>query len=594
MLADWDPLARPDSLARFWGQAVREATWRLLLNAARERLLESTRSREHLRVELPDAPMHLPLRRAGAFELDWPELAQIDDPRIDEPLAIVRLLGEREDLPIPDRSRVQAEIVDSIINLAQARLARELREALASRAESSGDPRLCDPEHFVTDGHPWHPGHRTRLGLRRAEVVRYASEQLARTPVDCVDVESSLVRVAGEWLEESQQWFGTPTPGFVRIPMHPAQRRWIPKLFPHAWARGAIRLVEQPPIVCRSLLSLRTVVLAPERHLKLSCHVLTTSTHRGVSPMSVHNGPLLTRLLLDIQARDPITAPLKLLEEWSAVGLEPERLVGEAELEPEHRESAEFDHNPTRRPSSTFAGQLGAILRVAPREHDNDRAWVCAAIGERWPGSEELVLERAAAGYPGGRRERITAAIDDWIALLVPPALRLYACYGIALELHLQNTLVRVVDGRVAGFWVRDLGGIRIHAPRLAAAKLGHSSSFAARSFIVSEDLDEVRGKLEHTLFHAQFAHLFAVASTLGVDEAESWTKLRQRVVRDLNAWADDPRTDADTRARLLADLHALTRPRVRAKALLRMRLREASSDYDYTEVANALADADP
>jgi siderophore synthetase component len=339
-------------------------------------------------------------------------------------------------------------------------------------------------------------------------------------------------------------------------------------LFAHEWRNGLIRVVEQPPILCRSLLSLRTVALAPERHLKLACDVLTTSTHRWVSPMSVHNGPELTRLLLDIQARDPITAPLRLLEEPAAAGLEPERV-------------------------GPHAGQLGAILRVAPRERENDRAWVCAAIGERWPGTEELVLERAAVGYPGARRERIAALVDDWIARLVPASLRLFACYGIALELHLQNTLVRVVDGRVGGFWVRDLGGIRIHAPRLAAAELARSPSFAADSFIITDDLDEVRGKLEHTLFHAHLAHVFAIAGTLGVDEAGSWAKLRERIEQDLNAWAEHPGTRVDTRARLLADLHALTRPRVRAKALLRMRLRERSSDYDYTEVANAIAGTD-
>lgn len=568
MLAEWDPLARPASQARFWAEAVRETSWRLLLNASRERLLEATRSRECLRVSLPGAAIELPLVRFGAFELDWPLLASIEDPRLEDPLAILELLGERENLPEVDRMRTRAEIVDSIRNLAQARVARELREALANRAELVGDPRLCDPEHFVTDGHPWHPMNRTRLGLRRAEVIRYAGEQLARTPVACVDVEASLARVAGDWSEESRQWFGEPRPGFVRIPIHPAQRRRIPRLFPQAWADGAIRLVERPAIVCRSLLSMRTVALAPERHLKLACDVLTTSTHRWVSPMSVHNGPELTRLLLDIQARDPITAPLRLLEEPAAAGLEPDRVGADA-------------------------GQLGAILRVAPRERENDRAWVCAAIGERWPGTEELVLERAASGYPGGRRERIAALIDDWISHLVPASLRLFGCYGIALELHLQNTLVRVVDGRVAGFWVRDLGGIRIHAPRLAAAALSRSPSFAARSFIISDDLDEVRGKLEHTLFHAHLAHVFAVAGTLGVDEAGSWAKLRGRIEQDLNAWAEDRRLGVDTRARLLEDLHALTRPRVRAKALLRMRLRERSSDYDYTEVDNALAHAD-
>jgi siderophore synthetase component len=565
-LANAEPLVGPDSTARFWAEAVRETAWRLLLGAARERLLESSRTRDCLRVDLPGAALELPLVRLGAFELDWPALAQIDDPRLLDPLAILDWIGVREQLPGQDRTRVRAEIVDSIGNLAQARLARELRHALAGRAEFRTDPRLYDPEHFVTDGHTWHPMNRTRLGLRRAEVVRYAGDQLARTPIGCVEIEASLARVAGGWLEESRRWFGPARPGFVRIPIHPAQRRRIPKLFPEAWAAGAIRFVDQAPIVCRSLLSLRTVVLAPERHLKLACDVLTTSTHRWVSPMSVHNGPELTRLLLDIQKRDPITAPLRLLEEPSAAGLEPERVGAQA-------------------------GQLGAILRTAPRETENDRAWVCAAIGERWPGSDELVLERAATGYPGGRRERIAALIDDWIAQLVPASLRLFVCYGIALELHLQNTLVRVVDGRVAGFWVRDLGGIRIHAARLAATKLDRVPSFAASSFIISNDLDEVRGKLEHTLFHAHLAYLFAIAGTLGVDEAHSWAKLRRRIEHDLNAWAEDPRTSLGPRIR--EDLRELTRPRVRAKALLRMRLRERSSDYEYTEVANALASDD-
>ncbi|HVH98516.1 MAG TPA: IucA/IucC family protein, partial [Enhygromyxa sp.] len=234
--ADADRLARPDSLATRWSAAVRETTWRLLLNAARERLLESSRARECLRVELGGGAIEVPLARFGAFELDWPMLASVEDPRIEDPLAILELLATREGLPEADRVRVRAEIIDSIINLAQARLARELREALARRGELGGDPRLCDPEHFVTDGHPWHPGNRTRLGLRRAEVVRYAGEQLAHTPVGCMDVEASLARVAGAWLDEAPRWFGEATPGFVRIPIHPAQRRRIPQLFPREWA----------------------------------------------------------------------------------------------------------------------------------------------------------------------------------------------------------------------------------------------------------------------------------------------------------------------------------------------------------------------
>jgi siderophore synthetase component len=559
------PLGAAASRDRLWRGAVREIAGRLLLGCARERLLDATRTHDGLRVALGDGPIALPRIGLGPFELDRLALDEVDDPRLDDPLAIIELLGEREQLALVDRARLRAEILDSIVNLAQARLARALRHALARDGRLT-DPRLQDPEHFVTDGHPWHPMTRTRLGLRRAEVLRYAGEQLATTPVRCVDVEAGLARVAGSYLDEAHRWFGAPESGFVRLPIHPAQQRRIQALFPALWARGAIREVDRPAIPCRSLLSLRTVALAPSRHLKLACDVHTTSTRRHVSPMSVHNGPEVTRLLLDIQARDPITAPLHLMAEEAAAGLEPEALG----------------------PAGVHAGQLGAIVRTAAP--DEQQVWVCAAMHERWPGTEELTLERAASGYPGGRAERVAALVDDWIAQLVPAALRLVCRYGVALELHLQNTLLRVTDGRADGFWVRDLGGIRLHGPRLAAAGLARAPSFAAGSFIVTDDLDEVRGKLEHTLFHAHLSQVFMIAGTLGVDEASSWAKLRRCVVGSLQAWAEEPALSEGARTRALDDLERLTAPRVRAKALLRMRLHERSSEYEYTEVANMLA----
>jgi siderophore synthetase component len=572
-------LVDPAVLAHGWDAAVREIAWRLLLCSARERLLDSTRTHDCLEVELGSfggsARVAVALARHGAFELDWPDLDSLGanvEPVLVDPLAIIDRLADREQLDARDRDRVRAEVVDSIVNLAQARLARQLRHALASQAHHRADLRLRDPEHFVTDGHPWHPMTRTRLGLRPAEVVRYASEQLAATPVGCVEVERGPVQIAGDYLDELPRWFGDASPGFVRIPVHPAQRRRLASLFPTLWASGVIRPVPATEPTSsrhtRSLLSLRTVALAPDRHLKLACDVHTTSTRRWVSPMSVANGPVVTRLIHTIQAKDPITAPLRLLAEAAAAGLDPDRV-------------------------GPLAGQLGAIFREVPREPEGSEAWVCAAIGERWPGTDMLVLERAASGYPGGRVDRISALVDAWITNLVPPGLRLYCRYGVALELHLQNTLVRVADGRVAGFCVRDLGGIRIHSPRLAATRLGWTPSFAPRSFIVTDDLAEVRGKLEHTLFHAHLAHLFAIAGTLGVDEHASWARLRHCIADNLNKWADDrqdPELSDRARAELREELTELTRPRVRAKALLRMRLRERSSDYDYTEVANALA----
>lgn len=561
-------------LQALWQAAARETSARLLLAGVRERLIDGGVVGGALRVALDDGAIELPLRELGPFELHrWDARASERDldPRLDNPLGIATGLLEHTPLEPHERARVDAELLDSLVNLAQARAADVLRSVVARDPTRVGiatdDPRICDPEHFVTDGHPWHPMTRSRVGLHRAEVLRHAADLLAQAEVGCLDIEAGLVRIGGDWSVQSTRWFGSAPPGFVRIPVHPTALPRLRRWFAEAFARGHIRTVARPALPCRSLLSLRTVALAPTQQLKLACPMHTTSARRGVSPMSVHNGPLVSRVIADIQQRDHVTAPLLLMPEPAAAGLEPAQV-------------------------GARAGELGAILRGVPPLPEGASAWVCAAIGERWPGTDELVLERASVGYPGGRVDRLAALIDDWLELLVRPALRLFSRYGIALELHTQNTLACISAGRLLHVRVRDLGGIRIHAPRLRR-HVATSPSFAPDSFIISDDLDEVRGKLEHSLFHAHLTTLFNVAGSLGLDERRCWASVRRMLANCHERWQVEPGLDAEQRRELTLDFEAFTRPRVRAKALLRMRLHERSSDYEYTSVDNLLAGPD-
>jgi siderophore synthetase component len=86
---------------------------------------------------------------------------------------------------------------------------------------------------------------------------------------------------------------------------------------------------------------------------------------------------------------------------------------------------------------------------------------------------------------------------------------------------------------------------------------------------------------------------LFNVAGTLGLDERRCWASVRQMLDECHERWQAEPGLDAEQRRELAGDLEAFTRPRVRAKALLRMRLHERSSDYEYTSVDNMLARRD-
>ncbi|MCY1058851.1 IucA/IucC family protein [Nannocystis sp. SCPEA4] len=565
------------ALLAHWRRAGQAIGARLVLACARERLVTS----ELRDMSLQTCSLSLPLRRLRAFELHAADLDASDLPELAELLP--RLLP---DLAAPVRARLARELGDSRWNLALARVAADLRERTCSRGHPWRGP--LDPENLVVDGHPWHPMSKTRLGLRAWENLRHGPDQLAQAPVHAVDLARGDALLAAEsvFSDISRELFPAPAPGYVRLPVHALQLRRLPRLLGSLWG-DRVRPVAVAPLPARALLSLRTVALAaPALHLKLAVDIHTTSARRQVSPASVHNGPPIAALLRQIQAADPHTRRgLRVQPDLAAAGLDPRHgavagqigVVVRPDLAPLAREVARDPapppgHAPHDMSLKTFSG-----------EHVPE-VIVCAALGERQPGGD-LLLRELAAAYPGDPRARLAAFFADYLDQLVPPLLRLLTAHGVALEAHLQNTLLVHAGGRPRGFLVRDLGGVRLHRGRLVAG--GHTPALAADSFVITHELAEAQGKLMHTLVHA---HLAAVIGWIddagGPDPAQLWPEVRRIFQHHLERWSTEPalaRACADDRAFFGAAT-------CRSKALLAMRIDERVSDYAYTEVANALA----
>lgn len=534
-------------------RARRIVAARVALACARERIVDATLQGDSLVLA---EGLALPLARRRALELHVPDLEIERDPVLDDPLALWSSIAVRLGVPDDARARVAAELADGVDNLALALVAVHWRRELAELAPA--DPRVVDGEHVVVEGHPWHPMAKTRLGLRTSEVLRHAPEWLADAPIVAVDVPEPVARVSGPWADTIAPVVGRASTGFVRIPVHAAQWRRVAGL-----GGGAL----QPRGVVahgRALLSVRTVDVPDSGlHLKLALDVHTTSARRTVSPMSVANGACVTALLARIAHRDPIARgepELVVMGEPAAAGLDP----------------AAFGDD---------ARRVGAIARDAAAL-GGEPAYVCASLGDRWPDGT-VVIERLAEWFQGSPRTAGRALARSYMKGLVPPVLRMLVAHGIALEVHLQNTLVRWSRGAPARFVVRDLGGIRLHRGRLAAA--GHSIDLDPSSFIVTDDLDEVVGKFVHSLVHAHMSTLFGwVEDVFGVDADENWSHLESLMSSLLERWsAEEPALAAacdHTRVTLFA-------PRCRAKALLRMRIDDRSSDYEYVELDNPLFD---
>jgi siderophore synthetase component len=387
------PEARAAVLARLWGALVREPI---------EGLSVRERSGEQIVVKLPDgrslrgdhATAELFATAPAGFSVE------LDGVGVHDPGRLLRQLG----LPGPT-DRLAEELDNSVANLALARAGFTVDggQPLLARAAVAPDP-LAYLEQSIVDGHPIHPGCRTRMGLSPAEVLAYGPEH--RPVVDLVEV-----------AVPADRWLGMDPP---RLLMHPWQ-------YEH---RGAGLADTGARVPARPLMSLRTLARVddPAEHVKTAVDVQMTSAVRTVSPAAVHNGPLLSRLLATVAVPG-----LDILPE----------VAGGAVL---------VDGEPSR--------SLAMLRRHVPPLAPGELALPLAALSAPSPvDGRPLLAECVGAGYPLEYLRRL-------VGVVVPPLMRLLAL-GVALEAHGQNLLLVVRDARPVRLLYRDFGGVRVSPARL-------------------------------------------------------------------------------------------------------------------------------
>ncbi|GAA1888193.1 IucA/IucC family protein [Asanoa iriomotensis] len=307
-----------------------------------------------------------------------------------DPGALLRAMGH---------DRFAAEVDNSVANLA-------LAQATQPRPDG-GPPTLTRPtpphwEQLVVDGHPLHPGCRTRLGMTTRDVLAYGPEH--RTVVD-------LVQVA----VPTDRWHTTGAGLPPLLHLHPWQWERVRAAHPELREVGTRR--------ARPLMSLRTVAPLddPALHLKTAVDAQMTSAVRTVSPAAVENGPTLTAFLAEL------TDTMTILREYAAGAVL-------------------TDGCPDRR--------LAVVHRQAPPR----TAIPVAALSAPSPADgSALAREAVRLAYGGDPRPFLT----DLTRLLVTGPMDLLD-RGVGLEAHGQNTLVTLDRGRPAALYYRDVGGIRV------------------------------------------------------------------------------------------------------------------------------------
>ncbi|MFF8971326.1 IucA/IucC family protein [Streptomyces sp. NPDC014995] len=169
------------------------------------------------------------------------------------------------DLAVPHGGGLAAELAHSAASLALSRAGQP-----SDRATNEWPAHDWEWEQRVVDGHPYHPGCRSRPGFSVAEQLAYAPEH--RPPpvrLGLLPVPAGECLVSGVWpaaLRDGER---------LVVPVHPWQARHVLK-----------RSCEEGP-AAHPLMSLRTLAVPDGPHVKTALSARLTSSVRDISVGSV-------------------------------------------------------------------------------------------------------------------------------------------------------------------------------------------------------------------------------------------------------------------------------------------------------------------
>lgn len=454
-------------------------------------------------------------------------------------------------------------------------------------------------EQWVVEGHPLHPGAKTKLGLDVEDVIRYSPEWGAspkvalvavvkdycqttsidvRTVTTCLFQEYEGLKSIVEMILQDQE---LNPDQFELIPVHPWQ-------FDHTLYTMYKEEIEQKRIVpisnfripTQSLVSFRSLAPIQNRgdkkhHIKTAVNVQTTSAVRTVSPNSVENGPILSKILANIQEKENhFERSFIVLQERAGIY-----------FQPSNQDLSEGER-------WTLQANLASILRENPENHVNNEEEIpmaaAALLAESPISGKHIVVELIEELAHHYQLSNLAVAaylfIEKYAEISLPGFLTLMVRYGISLEGHMQNSVSIFRNGEPVRILLRDFGGVRILPERLE--KQGYHVEFYPGSSIVTEKVEQIRNIISYSVMQNHFAELIScIVRSLGIEEEKLW----KRVATVCKAVFEELKKDPSIAEQAAADEHALFQPMIDLKALTTMRLRGDITAYSFMKVPNPL-----
>jgi siderophore synthetase component len=412
-----------------------------------------------------------------------------------------------------------------------------LKDALAQYVRAGRGDKLCGADYdtlewAITDGHPYHPAYKSRMGFDLEDNLAWGPEfagavhplwLAAHRGVATVTVSAGLRETA--FLREqlgpaTVQHFhqqirraGADPVHYTLVPVHPWQwRERISRAFAAALRNRELIVLGDDPHTHLAQQSIRTLACrdVPGRaYLKLSLSIVNTSTSRVLAPHTVGNAPRITNWLREVLAGDSYLhdeLQLILLGEVLGVAVDP---IPVSDL--------------VRK--DTY-GVLACIWRESLHRYlaPDEQAVPFTGLTARELDGTPLV-------DPWVRAVGVRRWVEELVAVAVLPLVHLLQRHGIALEAHAQNMILVHTTGHPRRLAVKDFhDGVRFsrsaladpgRCPELAGTPAHHTNR---NSFVETDDLDLVTDFLLDALCFINLGELaMLLADTYAFGEHEFW-----------------------------------------------------------------------
>lgn len=429
---------------------------------------------------------------------------------------------------------------------------------------------LLYSESLVAEGHPTHPLSKTKLPLTNEEVQRYAPEFEQIIPLkvmllkkaDAVITSAShdqdfmlneVLKHHKQQLKDYAKALGYNIDDFEVVIVHPWQYEHVIVEQFKSWMIEQ-RLIPTPvTLKSKATLSFRTMALLDDPfHIKLPVQVQATSAVRTVSSVTTVDGPKLSYELQDM------------LDVYPQLKVAKEPFGLHAETEPDE------------------ARQLAYIIREKPKLDGEGVTVVTASLVNYNPVDNKKIAESYLEWVDNEvTPDSIKQFITVYAHTLIPPLIAYIQEYGIALEAHMQNTIVKLGKDYKMTFMVRDLGGSRIDLDTLRKKV---PNVRVENESLIAKDMEAVIAKFQHAVIQNQLGELiYHLSQYEGVTEAELF-----EIVQHITKQAIDPnKPHAEVLHRVLFG------PTIKVKSLLRMRMEGKVKRYVNTVLENPLREGE-